>query len=64
MQYLIFSKETNELIDIFKFEEKELEKYLAQNVDFYAEESEFEDIEDELSDDIDDYSEFAEENWE
>lgn len=61
MQYLIFSKETNELIDIFDFNDIELKKYLSKNSDFYAEESR--EIEEDFLDD-DMYDEFLEENWE
>ena len=61
MQYLIFSKETNELIDVFNFDEKELKNYLNKNSDFYAEES-TEIEEDFLDDDL--YDEYADENWE
>ena len=43
MTYVIYSKETNEIIDIFSFTDKELEAYLANNPDHYAEEDEFED---------------------
>lgn len=59
MDYLIFSKESDELIDIFSFNEKELEKYLTKNPSFYAEEAHEEDIEMEEEDDsdIDDFYE-------
>lgn len=62
MKYLIFSKETNEFIDVLDFEEKDLNTYLLQNNDHYAEEA-VDDFEFDEDEDEDEYSEFAEENW-
>lgn len=53
MEYLVFSKETDELIDIFTFTDEELAKYLKKNPDFYVEEAHEDDVEVEEEDDGD-----------